>query len=47
LFEKNFQKLEDSELLWHGCCRGAVGSVFCDAANQELSKSSCASMDCQ
>jgi hypothetical protein len=37
------------------CCHGAVGGVFCDATNQELSKSSCAkpryrpgtSMDCK
>ncbi len=56
LFEKNFAEiLEDSEFVWHGCCHGAVGGVFCDATNQELSKSSCAkpryrpgtSMDCK
>jgi len=43
VLEKNFQKLwKILELVWHGCCHGAVGSVFCDATNQELSKSSCA-----
>jgi hypothetical protein len=26
---------------WHGCCHGAVRGVFCNATNQELSKSSC------
>jgi hypothetical protein len=30
--------LEDSEFVWHGCCHDAVGGVFCDATNQELSK---------
>jgi hypothetical protein len=41
--EKKFAEiLEDSELVWHGCCHGAVGGFFCDATDQELSKSSCA-----
>jgi hypothetical protein len=34
--------LEDSEFVWHGCGHGAVGGVFRDATNQELSNSSCA-----
>ena len=53
--EKFSEILEDSEFVWHGCGHGAVGGVFCDATNQELSKSSCAkpryrpgtSMDCK
>jgi hypothetical protein len=56
VLEKKFSEiLEDSEFVWHGCGHGAAGGVFCDAANQELSKSSCAkpryrpstSMDCK
>jgi hypothetical protein len=39
VLEKNSQKfLENSEFVWHGCGHGAVGGVFCDATNQELSK---------
>jgi hypothetical protein len=55
-FEKKFAEiLEDSEFVRHVSIHGAVGSVFCDATNQELPKSSCAkpryrpgtSMDCK
>ena len=47
MLKKIFRKfLKDSELVWHGCCRGAVGGVFCDATNQGLSKSSCAKPRC-
>ena len=43
VFEEKFPEiLEYSEFVWHGCSHGAVGGVFCDATNQELSKSSCA-----
>jgi hypothetical protein len=51
--EKNSQKfLENSEFVWHGCGHGAVGGVFCDATNQELSpkpfrRTSPPSMDCK